>query len=230
MSAKKKILLVEDEADLAELVRFNVEREGYDCRSVHNGTEALAEVRRARPDLIILDRMLPGQSGDEVASKLKRDGDCAAIPVIMLTAKAEESDQLVGFALGVDDYLTKPFSMKVLLARIAAVLRRVGLAESSDTVTIGPVSLDESRHEVRADGTPVTLTTMEFRILKTLMVANGRVLDREQLIDAVLGPTVAITDRTIDVHIAAVRKKLGGAAFWVQTIRGIGYAFREPSS
>ena len=229
MSAKQRILLVEDEVDLAELVRFNVEREGYDCRCVHNGTEALAEVRRARPDLIILDRMLPGQSGDDVAAKLKRDGDCAAIPVIMLTAKAEESDQLVGFALGVDDYLTKPFSMKVLLARIAAVLRRSGFGESAGAVTIGPVSLDESRHEVRANGIPVALTTMEFRILKTLMVANGRVLDREQLIDAVLGPTVAITDRTIDVHIAAVRKKLGGAASWVQTIRGIGYAFREPS-
>lgn len=228
MSAKKKILLVEDEIDLAELVRFNVEREGYECRSVQSGSDALAEVRRARPDLIILDRMLPGQSGDEVAGKLHRDAELASIPVIMLTAKAEESDQLVGFALGVDDYLTKPFSMKVLLARIAAVLRRSGLAETSDAITVGPVRLDEDRHEVRSGGVPVSLTTMEFRILKTLMVANGRVLDREQLIDAVLGPTVAITDRTIDVHIAAVRKKLGAAASWVQTIRGIGYAFRDP--
>ncbi|MCO6436801.1 MAG: response regulator transcription factor [Phycisphaerae bacterium] len=229
MSRKRSILIVEDELDLADSVGYNLEREGYAFRRASDGETALAEVRRQQPDLIILDRMLPGRSGDEVATELKRDTRTSGIPIIMLTAKAEESDELVGFALGADDYVAKPFSMKLLLARVAAILRRSDAASvDADVISIGPVTVDQGRHQVTVQGDIVSLTTTEFRVLRTLMAASGRVLDREQLINTVLGPTVAVTDRTIDVHIAAVRKKLGSAAEWIQTVRGVGYTFRAP--
>lgn len=232
MEVSKRILVVEDEGDLREILCFNLQREGYVCEPVADGAMALEQVRRKPPDLIILDRMLPGRSGDEVAAAVQRDHKTANIPIIMLTAKAEESDQLVGFALGAVDYVTKPFSMKLLLARVSAAFRRGSApAASGDEkrFSIGPIVLDESRHEVTVDGGPVSLTTTEFRILRALMAASGRVLDRSQLIDLVLGPTVAVTDRTMDVHIVGLRKKLGDAASWVQTIRGVGYAFRQPT-
>lgn len=230
MVAKQSILVVEDEVDLAETVRYNLEREGFTCRWAADGVAAIEEVRRQRPDLVILDRMLPRKSGDEVANTILRERETARIPIIMLTAKAEESDQLVGFALGAVDYVTKPFSMKVLVARVRSVLRRSHSKESGkDVLQAGPIVLDSERFEVTVDGSPVPVTATEFRILKTLMQAEGRVLDRTQLIDTVLGTSVAVTDRTIDVHIAGLRKKLGeSAAAWVQTIRGVGYTFREP--
>jgi two-component system phosphate regulon response regulator PhoB len=227
MITNKTVLVVEDEADLAEVVRYNLEREGYRCRCVVDGTSALAEVRRERPDLLILDRMLPGMSGDEVISKLRREPTTAGIPVLMLTAKAEESDELIGFALGADDYVTKPFSMKRLLARVDALLRRAGTpAADSDVLTVGPLGLDRSRRELDVDGEPVTLTSTEFGILWELMAARGRVLSREQLIDRVLGAGAVVTDRTIDVHVAALRRKLGKASGLVQTVRGVGYTLR----
>lgn len=230
MVAKQSILVVEDEVDLAETVRYNLEREGFACRWAADGVAAIEEVRRQRPDLVILDRMLPRKSGDEVANTILRERETSTIPIIMLTAKAEESDQLVGFALGAVDYVTKPFSMKVLVARVRSVLRRIHSKESDkDVLQAGPIVLDSERFEVTVDGSPVPVTATEFRILKTLMQAEGRVLDRTQLIDTVLGTSVAVTDRTIDVHIAGLRKKLGeSAAAWVQTIRGVGYTFREP--
>lgn len=229
MAARKKsVLIVEDEADLAELIRHNLEHEGYTCRMVSNGGSALAEAVAHPPDLILLDRMLPGMSGDEFITHLKRDNRVASIPVIMLTAKAEEADQLVGLSLGADDYITKPFSMKLLLARVAAMFRRVEIASTDqEVVTRGPVSLDSSRHEVTVAGSQVALTATEFRLLRTLMAANGRVLTRARLIETTMGVGVAVTDRTIDVHVASLRKKLGKAARWLQTIRGVGYAFRE---
>lgn len=231
MSQRKSILIVEDEADLAEVLCYHLEREGYACRQAPDGALALAEVRRQVPDLIVLDRMLPKASGDEVVVRLKRDPQTASIPVIMLTAKAEETDELVGFALGADDYVTKPFSPKLLLARIAAVLRRREAATGeAEVLSAGPITLDRSRHEVTVSGSPVALTATEFRVLAALMAARGRVLDRTQLIDTVLGSGVAVTNRTIDVHIAALRKKLGSAAGWIQTVRGVGYTFREPMS
>lgn len=230
MKKTKMILVVDDEVDLSETVSYNLEREGFACRRVANGDAAIAEARRSTPDLIVLDRMLPGRSGDDVVKELRRDPRTAAVPVLMLTAKAEESDELVGFALGADDYVTKPFSMKLLLARVSALLRRSDTPDApGDIISVGPISVDQSRHEVTVEGELVPLTTTEFRVLKTLMVASGRVLDREQLINLVLGPMVAVTDRTIDVHIAAVRKKLGSAANWVQTVRGVGYTFRTPA-
>jgi len=229
MAARKRsILVVEDETDLAELVRHNMEREGYACRVVSNGGSALAEAVAHPPDLILLDRMLPGMSGDEFIAHLKRDNRVASIPVIMLTAKAEEADQLVGLSLGADDYITKPFSMKLLLARVAAMFRRVEIASTErEVLTKGPVCLDSSRHEVTVAGAQVQLTATEFRLLRTLMAANGRVLSRGHLIETVMGVGVAVTDRTVDVHVTALRKKLGKAARWLQTIRGVGYAFRD---
>jgi len=230
VSSRKTIMVVEDETDLAEVLCYHLEKEGYACRRFHDGSVVLSEVKRQTPDLIVLDRMLPKTPGDEVAIRLKRDPRTAHIPIIMLTAKAEETDQLVGFALGADDYISKPFSIKLLLARIAAVLRRKDVAEhDSDTLCAGPVTLDRSRHEVTVDGLSVQLTATEFRVMAALMSARGRVLARDQLIDSVLGSGVAVTNRTIDVHIAALRKKLGAAAGWIQTVRGVGYTFREPA-
>jgi len=229
MTKQRSILVVEDEADLAELLRDNIEREGYACRVAADGGSALAQVRSHTPDLILLDRMLPGISGDEVIAQLRKDPQSAPIPVIMLTAKAEESDELVGLALGADDYISKPFSMKLLLARVATILRRGKTTQSQrEVLASGPIRLDIGRCELKVNDRPVRLTATEFRLLKTLMAANGRVLNRQRLIEAVLGTRVAVTDRTIDVHVTALRKKLRSSSGWVQTIRGIGYAFREP--
>ncbi len=229
MGATKTVLIVEDEADLADAIAFNLQREGYVCRRAGDGETALAEVQRQPLDLIILDRMLPLRSGDEVLSKLRKDGRTSGIPVILLTAKAEETDELVGFALGADDYISKPFSIKLLLARVAALLRRREQpASSAEILSDGPITLDAGRHEVSVGGQSLTVTATEFRLLRALMSARGRVLSREQLIDSALGQDVAVTDRTIDVHVAALRKKLGVAADHIQTIRGAGYAFRTP--
>ncbi len=229
MTHGRSILVVEDEADLAELLCYHLEKEGYTCRRLHDGLSALAEVRRQAPDLILLDRMLPGASGDEVAQRLKRDPRTAAIPIVMLTAKAGETDELVGFAMGADDYVSKPFSMKLLLARIAAVLRRrESAAEEGEVLTAGPIVLDRGRHEVTVEGEPIALTATEFRVLAALMAGRGRVLDREQLLDLVLGSGAAVMNRTIDVHVAALRRKLGSAAGWIQTVRGVGYTCRKP--
>ena len=231
MERGKSILVVEDEGDLADLVGYNLEQEGYVYRRASDGEAALAEVRRTRPDLIILDRMLPRRTGDDVIAQLKRDGRTASIPILMLTAKAEESDELVGFALGADDYVTKPFSMKALVARVAALLRRATEATGiQDVLTSGPITLDSTRHEVTVNNHAVALTATEFRLLQALMAAGGRLLNRQQLIDTALGQDVAVVDRTIDVHVAALRKKLGDASGWIQTVRGVGYTLRAPAS
>lgn len=228
-AAGKNILIVEDESDLADVLVFHLKKEGYACRTAYDGAAALAEAQRRPPDLIVLDRMLPKMSGDDVAMRLRGDSRTARIPIIMLTAKADDSDELVGFALGADDYIRKPVPMKLLLARVAAVLRRQETAgEAPEVLVGGPVTLDRSRHEVTVDGVPVALTATEFRVLAALMAARGRVMPRERLLDAVLGLGAAVTQRTIDVHVAALRKKLGSAAAWVHTVRGVGYAFRRP--
>ncbi len=230
MDRDKTILVIEDEADLAEVLRYNLEREGYRCRCVADGQSALAEIRRNPPDALILDRMLPALSGDEVIARLRREPKTSGIPILMLTAKAEESDELVGFALGADDYVTKPFSMKRLLARLEALLRRVAApAAAGDVLAAGPLTLDRSRRELKVGDDFVTLTSTEFRILWELLAARGRVLSREQLIDGVLGTSAIVTDRTIDVHVAALRKKLGKASALIQTVRGVGYTLRPHS-
>ncbi|MBN1345097.1 MAG: response regulator transcription factor [Phycisphaerae bacterium] len=229
MDTRSTILIVEDETDLADLLRYHLEREGYVCRVAEDGERAVAEAYRQPPDLIILDRMLPKLSGDEVATRLKRDSRTTSVPILMLTAKAEDEDELVGFALGADDYVRKPFSVKLLLPRVAAILRRQQSGGSQDEiVTGGPITLDHARHEVSADGRRLDLTATEFRILAALMSARGRVLSREQLIDSAIGMDAAVTNRAMDVHIAALRKKLAKSATYIRTIRGVGYAFRGP--
>jgi len=231
MSARAYVLIVEDEADLAELLSHNLVQEGYTCRVCHDGHRSMEELSKRPPDAVILDRMLPGLSGDEVIARIRRDAKLAAIPVLMLTAKADESDELVGLALGADDYLTKPFSIKRLLARLAAALRRTeALTSHPETMqlAIGPIRLNPKRFEVTVDQEQAPLTATEFRLLQALMTCQGDVLTRDRLIDIVLGHNVVVTPRAIDVHITALRKKLGPAACWVQTIRGVGYTFREP--
>lgn len=231
MKTGQSILIVEDEVDLADVLSYQLRREGYDCRVVHDGSAAIAEIERRPPDLIVLDRMLPKTTGDEVAMKIKSESRLAHIPIIMVTAKAEETDELVGFAIGADDYIHKPFSPKLLAARIQAVLRRkAAAAKNPEIVRVGPILLDRGKHLVTVQEEPIQLTATEFRVLLALMAARERVLSREQLIDAVLGHGVAVTQRTIDVHIAALRKKLMSAAGWIHTIRGVGYTLRAPSA
>ena len=227
MAGRKSILVVEDETDLADLVCYHLEREGFEPRRAEDGERALAEAGRHVPDLVVLDRMLPKLSGDEVLRRLRRDDRTATVPVIMLTAKVEEADELVGLALGADDYLRKPFSIKILLAHISAVLRRdPGASPPREVLSSGGVTLDRGRHEVSLHGDLIDLTATEFRILAALMAAKGRVMSREQLIELTLGQGAAVTNRAMDVHIAALRRKLGPAATAIQTIRGVGYAFR----
>lgn len=229
MMARKTILVVEDERDVSEMLCAQLRREGYDCRSARDGKQAYQDAERQPPDLILLDRMLPGYSGDEVARKLRGNARTSRVPIVMLTAKSEDVDQVVGLSLGADDYITKPFSMQVLMARIAALLRRTDAGPSEPQVlTIGPVVLDADRHEASVDGTSVTLTATEFRLLRALMGAQGRVLSRNQLIDKALGEGVVVTDRTIDVHVTALRRKLLAGGKWIRTIRGVGYTFRKP--
>lgn len=230
MNTTRSILVVEDEPDLASTLSYQLERAGFRCRVAHDGHSAIAQVQQQLPDLVVLDRMLPGISGDQVAMRLRSDARTARVPIIMLTARTEETDELIGFALGADDYVRKPFSMKLLLARIEALLRRQqATAEPTEVLSAGPIVMDRGRHEVTADGRPVTLTATEFRVLSALLLARGRVLSRDQLIDAALGTTAVVTERTIDVHVSALRKKLGEAGCWVQTIRGVGYALRAPA-
>jgi len=231
-STSHHVLIVEDEVDLAQMLEMNLVRDGYSCDMVHSGDEALTAIRKRRPDLVILDRMLPELSGDDVLASIRGESELAPIPVVMLTAKAEDSDQLTGFELGADDYVTKPFAIKVLLARIASVIRRSKAADPQDRATLqaGPIRLDASRHEIRVDGEQVNLTATEFRLLQALMKANGRVLSRSQLLDSAFGLDVVVSDRTIDVHITSLRKKMTPAGNWIRTVRGVGYALRHPEN
>lgn len=232
--AARSVVVIEDERDLASVLRYHLEREGYRCRIADDGEAGLAEVAHTPPDLIVLDRMLPKLSGDEVAQRLRQDPRTSGVPIIMLTAKAEDEDELVGFALGADDYVRKPFSVKLLLARMAAILRRGTETETAgDVTTAGPIVVDRGRHEVACDGRMLELTATEFRLLDTLIRAKGRVLTRNQLLDASVGQGAAVTDRAVDVHVASLRKKLTRSNDFIQTVRGVGYAFRiaeeEPS-
>lgn len=223
--AKKQITIIEDEPDMAELVAMRLSREHYNVEVAHNGLEGLKKVRTTLPDLILLDIMLPGMPGTEVLKELRNDPRTARIPVIMLTARSEESDIVVGLHLGADDYVTKPFSMSVLLARVAAVLRRGQSAAEPEKglLTAGSIRINQDIHRVEVDGQEITLTLTEFRLLRALVAARGRVLDRNQLIDKAIGLDAVVTDRTIDVHLAGLRRKLGNARKYIQTVRGVGY-------
>jgi two-component system phosphate regulon response regulator PhoB len=222
--ARKRIVIIEDEPDMAELVAMRLKREHYEPEVACDGIEGLDRVRCDPPDLVLLDIMLPGISGIEVLRELRSDPRTASVPVVMLTARTEDVDVVVGLELGADDYVTKPFSMSVLLARISAVLRRSdGLPAAKGVLTAGPIRIDQERHQVEVDGRTVTLTPTEFRLLVAIVAARGRVLSRDQLINQVLGMDAVVTDRTIDVHLAGLRKKLGDAKRLIETVRGVGY-------
>ncbi len=218
-----RILVVEDEPDLGELIAYNLRIEGYAVEVARDGAEALKGVEREVPHLILLDLMMPRLSGQQVAERLKQAPGTSKIPIIMLTAKSEERDELQGLELGADDYITKPFSMSVLMARVGTVLRRAGVGTPSKPLGIGPLTIDEQIHRATLDGEAMKLTLTEFRLLWALVSANGRVLSRRALISSAMGPGVTVTERTIDVHVTSIRRKLGKHASMVSTIRGVGY-------
>jgi DNA-binding response OmpR family regulator len=227
---KRRVLVVDDEKDLVELITYNLGRNGFDVMTAYNGNDALELAQREVPDLVVLDLMLPGIDGTEVARRLRADARTAAVPIVMLTAKGEETDVVVGLTLGADDYVTKPFSMKILLARINTVLRRgeqPAAAAEGGLLKAGPLTIDPSKHEVAVDGEAVRLTLTEFKLLSALVSARGRVLTRDQLMDKAMGTDVFVTDRAIDVHVTAIRKKLGSANWLVHTVRGVGYRLQE---
>ena len=224
------ILIVEDEQDLLELLRYNLDREGYQVTTAASGEDGLKLVRTQRPDLILLDLMLPQMDGLEVCRTLKTRQTTAAIPVIMLTAKGEEADIVRGLELGADDYVTKPFSPRVLMARINAVLRRretEGAPDAGRVIEAGSVSIDRDRHEVRVHGETVLLTATEFKLLALLASKPGRVFTRQQIIESIHDGFAAVTDRSVDVQVVALRKKLGDGGQAIETVRGVGYRFRE---
>jgi two-component system phosphate regulon response regulator PhoB len=226
--AKKTILVIDDEKDLIELVRYNLEREGFEVRGALDGETGLAKAMQELPDVVLVDLMLPGIDGLEVCRLLKAESRTAGIPLIMLTAKAAESDRVVGLELGADDYVTKPFSPRELTARVRALLRRTSpRREPHATIRRGDLAIDLGRREVTCGDTAVLLTATEFRLLHFLASHPGRVFSRNELIDNALGQDVEVLDRTVDVHIMALRKKLGKRSDWIETVRGFGYRFRE---
>ena len=222
------ILIVEDEAELAEVLRYNLEQAGYRVQHSATGRGALELVGRDPPDLVILDLMLPDVSGTEVCRTLRHDPAARAIPVLMLTAAGAEIDRVVGFEVGADDYMVKPFSMRELLLRVAAILRRAQPgAPERQPVEAGPIRVDREAHRVWVEGHEVTLTPLEFRLLATLLARRGRVQSREVLLEDVWGVSGEITTRTVDTHIKRLREKLGPAARMVETVRGIGYRYAD---
>jgi len=226
---KRHLLVVEDDEDILELVAYNLAKAGYRVTKAATGREALARVAEEPPDLVVLDLMLPETDGTEVCRRLKGDANTSAIPVVMLTAKGEESDVVAGLELGADDYITKPFSPQVLLARIRAVLRRKekGDADADAVIRVHNLVIHPGRREVSVDGQPVDLTYTEFSVLHVLARRPGWVFTRYQIVDAVRGGDYDVTDRSVDVQIAGLRKKLGDAGDHIQTVRGVGYRIRE---
>jgi len=227
--SKEKILVVDDEDDILELVGFNLSREGFKVISASTGEKALDLVRKEIPDLIVLDLMLPGIDGLEVTRRLKGYIESREIPIVMLTAKGEEADIVTGLELGADDYITKPFSPRVLVARIKAVLRRKRQepALGEDVLRIHDILIHPGRHEVFVNEMPVKLTFTEFGILNFLARRPGWVFTRSQIVDAVRGDDYYVTDRSVDVQIVGLRKKLGDAGKYIETVRGVGYRFKE---
>jgi phosphate regulon transcriptional regulator PhoB len=219
------VLVVEDEPDIRSLIVHHLARDGFRCRAVGSGPEALARVRGVAPDLVVLDLMLPGMDGLEVCRRLRAQPDTAGVPIIMLTAKADEVDRVVGLEMGADDYVVKPFSPKELVARVRAVLRRARPGEAARPLGAGAISLDTARHQVTLAGQPVELTPREFDLLHALLEAAGRVLSREHLLSRVWGYAHAgeIESRTVDVHIRRLRAKLGAEERRITTIKGVGY-------
>jgi two-component system, OmpR family, alkaline phosphatase synthesis response regulator PhoP len=227
--SKERILIVDDEEDILELVKYNVEREGYQTLCAVTGEQALQIVQTDKVDLVILDLMLPGINGLEVAKSIKRNPQKTGIPIIMLTAKGEETDIITGLELGADDYVTKPFSPKILLARIKAVIRknRSQLVDKDAVLHHHEISIHPGRRLIKINGKSVDLTYTEFQILHYLAGRPGWVFTRTQIVDAVRGDNYSVTDRSVDVQMVGLRKKLGHYGKYLETVRGVGYRFRE---
>ncbi len=224
----EKILVIDDEKDIGELLEYNLGKEGYRVVSTYNGEEALRFVQGELPSLIILDLMLPGIDGLEVCRILKREARTSGIPIIILTAKGEEADIVAGLELGADDYVTKPFKVRELLARIRSLFRRLSSkTEEREVMKIGDLVIDSGKHELTLKGKTLELTSTEFELLKCLASNPGRVFTRDQLLDKVWGEEKLVVDRTVDVHIRRLRQKLKSASSYIITIRGVGYRFKE---
>jgi two-component system phosphate regulon response regulator PhoB len=226
-ASRPRALIIEDERPLTKVLAYNLEREGYEPILAHDGQEGLRKAQTLLPDLIILDLMLPVLNGLEVCRELRAGERTRDIPIIMLTARAEETDQIVGFSMGADDYVTKPFSVKVLMQRIKALQRRVeGTSDSADVIEHLGVRIDRVRHRATFEGNELQLTPTEFRLLECLVRQPGRAFTRHHLMDAAIGEGAIVLERTIDVHIKTLRRKLGDGDL-IETVRGIGYRFRE---
>ncbi|MCD6185907.1 MAG: response regulator [Deltaproteobacteria bacterium] len=226
---KKRILVVDDEEDIRELVSYNLLRDGYTVDSVVSGEDAIKITKKKIPDLILLDLMLPGIDGLETARRFKNDSSTSSVPIIILTAKGDEADIVTGLELGADDYVIKPFSPRILNARVKAVLRRKETPDTqkNDFVKIFDIELDPGRREIKVCGRTVELTFSQFQLLHFLIKRPGWVFTRTQIIDAVQGDDYAVTDRSVDVQIVSLRKKLGTSGKYIETVRGVGYRFRE---
>lgn len=225
-----KVLIIEDDKDIAELVEFNLRQEKLGTEICANGALALSKIRRAPPDMVILDLMLPDMGGLEICKALKNDPKTKDVPIIILTAKTEELDRVVGFEVGADDYLTKPFSPRELVLRVKAVLRRIKERhwnQNSQSQVFGLLSLDPSKFEVKVGKEEVRLTAIEFKLLQYLLTTKGRVATRDMLLDQVWGYDAALTTRTVDTHIKRLREKIGKAGSYIETIRGVGYRVKE---
>jgi len=221
-----RILVVEDEADLADLVAFNLRGEGHEVTIAPDGNTALAEIQRGQPDLVVLDVMLPDISGIEVCRRLRRKRDTVRLPVIMLTAKTDEVDRVVGFEVGADDYVTKPFSPRELVLRVEAILRRTipsAEVDGPQVITLGSLLIDVPAHRVEVLGEEVLLTALEFRLLLDLASRAGRVQSRDALLERVWGYAPNVETRTVDTHVKRLREKLGAGAKQIETVRGVGY-------
>jgi two-component system, OmpR family, alkaline phosphatase synthesis response regulator PhoP len=229
--AKETILVVDDEEDILELVRHHLKREGYEVQCADSGEKALKAARSNPVDLIVLDLMLPGIDGLEVARTLKNDPRTKHIPILMLSAKGEESDVVAGLELGADDYITKPFSPRILIARTRAIIRRSDNEPPNDTtlIRVHDIEIHPGRRSVTIQGQPVTLTYTEFQVLSILARRPGWVFTRSQIVDMVRGDDYPVTDRSVDVQIVGLRKKLGRCGDYIETVRGVGYRFKETS-
>lgn len=232
-SSHQNVAIIEDEPDILETLRYNLEREGFRVSEAATGPEGLNLVRGLIPDIVLLDLLLPGIDGLEVCRRLRSNGTTRDIPIIMITAKGEERDIIEGLSAGADDYVAKPFSPREVVARVRAVLRRGpvgGPSQENDRLVFGDVVVDGVSHTVTVDGEPVRLTATEFRLLHFLARHPSRVFTRDQLINHVMGDTAVVIDRNIDVHVRAVRRKLGEERQLIATVRGVGYRFQQPES